>query len=164
MTKEENEGDDGGQYQAYLADRQTDAWLEFLMTGRPSALAAYLEYKGEVDDDIRNVLIEILRNGPHKNNKGGRDSWRDYTTYVTVKSIMLRGTGIKKACQEFVEITDPAPFADEGKWRALSTDEVKFLVSRRISKTAACRKFAEQTNQEPRTVAEQYKRGSKVFN
>ena len=122
MSQDDQE-DDGGQYAAYLADRQTDAWEEFLMTGRPSALADYLQFQGEVDDGIREILIDILRNGPRLINKGGRDSWRDYTTYVGVKGIALGD----------------------------------------VSKTEACRRYAEKTNQELRAVELQYDRGSKLY-
>ena len=115
--------DDGGRYAAYLADRQSDAWTEFAMTGRPSALAAYLEAEGEVDDPIGRILIDILRNGPVENNAGGKDRWRDYVTYVEVRLVALRD----------------------------------------LSKTAACKQYADKTNQELRAVEKQYERGSKVF-
>ena len=122
-VNQDDREDDGGQRHAYLADRQTDAWEEFLMTGRPPALADYLQFEGEVDDEVRSILIDILRNGPRLINKGGRDSWRDYTAYVEIKMIALRGN----------------------------------------SKTEACRRYAEKTNQELRTVEQQYERGSKIY-
>lgn len=115
--------DDGGQYQAFLAGREIDAWQEFSMTGAPSALANYLECGGDVDDNTRIALIDLLRNGPKLINKGGRNLWRDYTTYVEVKCIAVIG----------------------------------------ISKTEACRIYAERTNQELRTVEKQYDRGSKIY-
>ena len=115
--------DDGGLRQVHLAGRQSDAWEEFLMTGRPTALADYLQSEGPVDDGVRKLLIEILRNGPSLINKGGRDYWRDYLTFVYVN--------LKRSdC---------------------------------ISKTKACRLYAEETNQERRTVELQYERGRKIY-
>ena len=122
MSQDDQE-DDGGEYAAYLSGRQTDAWEEFLMTGRPSAIADYLQLQGEVDREIRDILIDILRNGPRLINKGGRNSWRDYTTYVSVK------------CSNLGD----------------------------VSKTEACRRYAEKTNQELRAVELQYDRGSKLY-
>ena len=158
----EDQDDDGGEYQAHLADRQTDAWEECVMTGRPSALARYLECEGEVDVGIRKALIDILRNGPQKIDTGGRDSWRDYKTYVRVNSIMLRGAVTTKSCRGNAENADQECGNGEAVWRGLST-ELKSLAARGISKTAACRNYAEQTNQELRTVEKQYERGRKIY-
>ncbi|RWC07590.1 MAG: hypothetical protein EOS51_27280 [Mesorhizobium sp.] len=91
--------DDGGRFRAYLADRQADAWMEFLMTGRPTALAEYLHYHGPVDTDVRAALIATLR-APALENKGGRDSWRDYQTFVAI-NVIVTSAGVSKteACR-----------------------------------------------------------------
>lgn len=119
----EDSHDDDGRYDALLIDRQSDAWEEFLMSGRPTALANFLQHGGEVDQEVRDILIDILRNDPKLLNKGGRDRWRDYTTFVAIKLIFLGG----------------------------------------VNKTEACRRYAEETNQEQRTVEMRYDRGEKIY-
>jgi hypothetical protein len=112
------------QRKAFDTDRQADSWQEFLMTGRPSALATYLQNNGPVDEHVRAALIDTLRNGPALINRGGRDSWRDYTAFVAIN--------------------------------LLTTWE-------HVGKTEACRRYAERSNQELRTVEIQYQRGEKIF-
>lgn len=105
-------------------DRSSEAWEEFVLSGRPSALAKYLEVGGEIDEHIKQLLIDILRHGPKENNAGGKDLYRDSVAFHTICRI-----------SELEE----------------------------IGKTAACRKYAEQTNQELRTVEEQYRRGREIW-
>lgn len=103
-------------------DRASGAWEEFVLSGRPGALARYLEAGGEIDEEVKQLLIDILRHGP-KNGASRKDQYRDFVAFVDIRII------------------------------ALSED---------LTKTAACRKYAEQTNQEQRTVELQYKRGSEI--
>ncbi len=115
-----------GELAALLADRQNNAWEEFLMTGSPFAMAIYLESGGDIDDDIRQILVDILRNGPTLKTRGGKNFWRDYITYNQVELLMSQ--------------TPP-----------------------KVSKTGACKIYAEQTHQELRTVERQYERGEKIY-
>ena len=105
-------------------DQQISGWADFSETGKPSGLALYLEAGGEIDEQIRQIIIDILRHGPRKNSRGGKNLPRDNRVYSIVNFIKM---------------------------------------SLKITKTAACRKYAEQTNQEQRTVEEQYKKGREIW-
>lgn len=72
---------------AHNVELQLDAWNEFAMTGKSSALAKYLSLDGEFDDDVRKMVIKILKDGPFSQ-QGGADLWRDYKTYLEIRSIM----------------------------------------------------------------------------
>jgi len=98
-----SEANDGDRRQAFLADRQADAWQEFLMTGRPSALADYLRYEGDVDEHVRAALIAVLRGQEPLLNKGGRDPWRDYRAFLKVGTIE-RSERVSKteACRRYL--------------------------------------------------------------
>lgn len=128
--------DDRGEYLAHLYGMQDEAWEEFLMTGRPAALAKYLEAEGEVDESVRNILIAILKYGPKLINRGGRDSWRDYLTYIEVNDLT----------RQYIE-----------------TDRHDGEKPRPVSHTEACRLYAAKTNRELRAVEKQYERGEKIY-
>jgi hypothetical protein len=102
-----SDDDDKWHYQSHLDDRQADAWMEFVVSGTPSALAAYLGAGGEVTDTVRRVLIDILRNDHRENNVGGKNRWRDGVTHDEVNSIMLSG-GVSKteACRRYAKRTN----------------------------------------------------------
>jgi hypothetical protein len=111
------------EWENYLDSRRWDAWAEFVMDGTPSVLADFIELDGEVVGQVRDAVIEVLRNGPGEN-PGGRKRWRDYQAHVAIGLIM-------------------------------AFEEVNF--------TEACRRYAEKTCQELRTVQQQYHRGDRIF-
>lgn len=131
------EDNDGGQHAAHLADVQNMPWAEFVMSGRPAALAEYLRVGGEIDDAVRQILIDILRNCSVKKTEGRKDRYRDYMTYFHVG---------QKTTPRFKVVGT-----------SIST------TSKGLSKTAACQLYAEETGQELRAVEKQYERGSKIF-
>lgn len=107
-----DKNDDQDARNAHLADviregRRDDAWERFLISEKPDALAEYLAARGEVDDNVRKILIDILRNGPTENNSGGKDRYRDLDTYRNVNyMINIQNLGKTKACQIYAERTN----------------------------------------------------------
>lgn len=92
MNEEDNRNQEMSdyEYEAYLDNGpRADAWAEFVMTGKSSALADYLSMNGEFDEHVRNMVITVLREGPFKN-PGGKNLWRDYKTYCEIKGIMFK--------------------------------------------------------------------------
>lgn len=126
--------------QAYFLDRAADAWQEFVLNSRPSALAKYLKAGGEVDEDVRSALIELLKDDP-RGNPGGAKPFRDFETYVSV-NLMVRVDNLSRALN--------AGDSPKGK--------------KKLSTRQALIRYAEMTNQELRTVEMRYKRGEKISN
>jgi len=122
-------------YQNYRAN---DAWMKFIMNGQPSALAEYLRFGGKVDDQVRDILVELLRDDP-RGNRGGSKPFRDMETYSSVNLILtLDKIALKKS------------------------PEGKRGVSKPMSKRQAQVKYAEMTGQELRTVEYRYARGRDI--
>ncbi len=98
------------EYEAYLDNgSRWDAWGKFVMNGTPTALADYIDLGGKIEGDVRKAVIDILRNGPPKN-QGGKKRWRDYGAYVEIglikshDKISVRQAQIKYAEQNGREI------------------------------------------------------------
>jgi len=109
---EDGEDEDDQAY-GFRSDIQSAAWEEYLMTRSPSALAKYLEAGGEVDASVRGILIDILENRQKLNNRGGRNSWRDYVTFTEVNMLEIglhpetsRSVSRTKACELYAQKTN----------------------------------------------------------
>jgi hypothetical protein len=97
------------EYENYADSVRADAWLEYVLTGRPSAMATYLAAGGPVDDDIRDIIVDMLRGKTELLNEGGKDHWEDYGVYSRVSSLMLfTGVGVMEACREYIRINGKA--------------------------------------------------------
>lgn len=86
-----------------------DAWLEYLTTGKSSALAKYVELGGEIDDEMRQTIASHLRGEQHLSDTSGvhhanrSKYWEDYIVYSKVRDMMLSGNlGVMEACRELV--------------------------------------------------------------
>jgi hypothetical protein len=121
-----------------------EAMLEFRLDGRPAALAKYLHVGGAVTDEVREVLIELLRDHP-AGLPGGRRPARDWTTYMEVEFIRKQAS-IDQAL---------AQLADEDKGSSS-------VPARKLSLRKAQEEYARRTNRELRTVQLQYERGMKI--
>ncbi len=82
---------------AHNVELQLDAWNEFAMTGKSSALAKYLSLDGEFDDDVRKMVIKILLDGPF-HRPGGANLWRDYEAYAAINRIRMETVILKGKC------------------------------------------------------------------
>jgi hypothetical protein len=143
MSEEALEDDGSEQtdqeYQNYLENGPlADAWAEFVMNGQPKALARYLKLGGQVDDLVRQALIEALKDDP-RGEKGGRKPFRDWQTFVCVEHILR-----------------------SSRDRRLSRTQENTAVEKQLSQRQALQKYADKTSQELRAVERQYDRGAKV--
>lgn len=119
-----DEDDKRGEKESFEADRQADAWQEFLVTGRPGALADYLKYNGPVDDGVRHAIIDILMKKSALLRKGKRNSWRDYKTFVQIDMFcLIEGISKTRACARYAKLTR----------QALRTVEIQYERGKRIS-------------------------------
>jgi hypothetical protein len=83
----------------HLRENRLDAlWEEFLITGRPANLAAYISHGGEIDTRVRKTIIQFLEGkvGLAKDNK---DQKGDVNFYIEVKSEQVID-GLVKAVNE----------------------------------------------------------------
>jgi hypothetical protein len=80
-----------------------DAWEEYLMTGRPEALARFVELGGEIDDGVRELISAHLRGERPIKYANRSDHWRDYEVYSEVQLVITStGFGVMEACEKFV--------------------------------------------------------------
>ena len=128
---------------ALRQERADEAWARFVMNEQPSALADYLLLGGEVTDQVRAALVEVLVSNT-KGRKGGSKPFRDWQTYLSVEEMLLDDDIGRKIA-------------------AVTGDTHNSSIPRKaISRTQALAAFAEVTGQELRSVEIQYQRGAKV--
>ncbi|MEJ5218854.1 hypothetical protein WG622_11410 [Cognatishimia sp. D5M38] len=130
----DNNKSDEQEYLAFVADQQIDRWTQFLLDLSPSDLAEYLRLGGEVDQDVRRALIDVLEKAKGQGHPGGKKPFRDYHVYVSVNAIIR-----------------------SSKLASNNGDE-----SKPLSPTAAKKVFAERHGRELRAVELQYDRGKLV--
>ncbi|MGL1921589.1 MAG: hypothetical protein OCD03_11250 [Hyphomicrobiales bacterium] len=91
-------------YENHLNDIQEDNWQEFLMTGNPKALAEYLDNGGNIDEQIRKILILILLKKPYLDSKGNKNRWRDFSVYCDINQIKSGyNVSTQRACLLYAE-------------------------------------------------------------
>lgn len=120
-----------------------DAWAAFVMNERPADLGHYLELGGEVDDIVRQALIEILKNHP-KGKKGGSKPYLAWETYLEIETMLNQD----KTMRTLIRL---------GKMEAPED-----LPSKKLTRKQACEIYAARKNRELRTVEKQYHRGKAV--
>ena len=123
--------------------RTDDAWAAFVMNERPADLGHYLELGGEVDDIVRQALIEILKSHP-KGKKGGSKPYLAWETYLEIET-MFR---LDKTMRTLIRL---------GKMEA-----PEYLPSKKLTRNQAFEIYAKRKNRELRTVQKQYQRGKAV--
>ena len=132
----DNENDDQQNY----ADRVQfldHLWEKYFISRKPKHLAEYLAQGGEVDEQIRTILIDILENGP-PSGTGNRDNERDVETYVAVEKIRfapIRGV--------IAHLDDDEPLPEK------------------VTLDAAWADYAQSVGAEESTIISQYRRGKK---
>ncbi len=75
--------------QILVEGRTDDAWAAFVMNERPADLGHYLELGGEVDEIVRQALIEILKNHT-KGKKGGSKPYDDWELYCEIDNMVKK--------------------------------------------------------------------------
>lgn len=89
----QNEASDAHEFEGYddwqpVNSPAEEAWAEFVMDKRPAALARYLQFGGEVDEQVRVALINVLEHDP-RGRRGGSKPFRDWETYLAVEEILF---------------------------------------------------------------------------
>jgi hypothetical protein len=126
-----------------LEGRTDDAWAAFVMNERPADLGRYLELGGEVDEIVRQALIEILKNHP-KGKKGGSKPYLAWETYLEIETMLSQD----KTMRTLIRL---------GKMEAPEN-----LPSKKLTRNQAFEIYAARKNRELRTVEKQYQRGKAV--
>jgi hypothetical protein len=86
-----------------MSEISDEAWEEYLMSGKPEALARFLDLGGEFGDDVREIVVALLRNERPVKYENRSDHWRDYSVYSDVRTLMLqRKCGVMDACKQYV--------------------------------------------------------------
>jgi hypothetical protein len=129
--------------QILIEGRTDDAWAAFVMNERPADLGLYLELGGEVDDIVRQALIEILKNHP-KGKKGGSKPYLAWETYLEIETMLSQD----KTMRTLIRL---------GKIEAPED-----LPSKKLTRNKAFEIYAGRKNRELHTVEKQYHRGKDV--
>lgn len=118
--------ENSGRSEEFLGELQSQAWEDYTITGKSTAMAAYLAADGAVDLEVRQILIDLLLNGSKDDRTGGRDDGRDVNTYKEVLLLkMAEGCSKTEACRRFANRYN----------QELRTVEVRYARGRELLKT-----------------------------
>jgi hypothetical protein len=74
-----------------LINHLSYVWELYVISQEPKYLASYLELGGEIDNDVRRAVCQVLRDGP-PSKKGGRKSILDVEVFLEINQIRLEPT------------------------------------------------------------------------
>jgi hypothetical protein len=124
--------------QQFSVNEPEDAWLEYCMTRDRTKLAKYLKLRGEVTEEVRDELVEVL-NGAKKGLVGGANPFRDWMTYNYVHNMHTR--------KNFPQLNRTR--------RVLETPTP-------VSKHSIMQDLAIEQSVDVRTIEERYRKGKKL--
>jgi hypothetical protein len=83
-----------------------DAWERYLMTGDPLALAAFVVAGGEIDNEIRELIVAHLRGETPIKYANRSNHWLDYKVFNDINFMRMvdPNLSVSRACRKYVSL------------------------------------------------------------